>query len=180
MSQFIGTYADLEGFGIGNKFVIDEICGRDAKKAPVWSVRCQRCRAYFTVPHQKLCNALESGRPEEIILCVNQSCPQSRPQTPRPETLADMRRAEQRQQRQQQIEAEQNAAKRADEQKAETNRQNAVRAEKLRYLKFANAQILAGVPVEQIMSFQRWQQQGQHWRQELLQKIERITVNGER
>jgi hypothetical protein len=77
MSSFIRGYADLTGFKVGN-FKVDSLAGSDRYGRPLWEITCKHCRVSQNFEHRQLCNALESGRPDEVLFCKNTRCVNSR------------------------------------------------------------------------------------------------------
>jgi len=166
--MFLGNYADLSGYSIGG-FKIFELAGRDRAKAPIWRAMCQQCRQENIFAHAKLKSAAESKAAEQVLFCQNAACSRYRKPTVRDETLSDIRRAEREEQRQ----AELAAQRERDRAAQHAANEAALREEKKRYLRFANAQIRAGVMPEDenFLTFERWLKSSEHWRQEVLSRI---------
>lgn len=165
MTGFIGSFADLTGFTVGN-FKVEELAGRDRNKAPLWRVICQQCHCDQVFNHARLTSALETKTAEQVLHCQNAACIRSRSSVVRTETLSDVRRAEREQQERTELEAQRQRELAA----REAGKQADIRAEQQTWIRFANAQIKAGVAVEDLMTFESWQRQSDHWREEILRK----------
>lgn len=167
--MFLGSYADLTGHTIGG-FTIFQLARRDRAKAPVWRAICQQCKQENIFTHAKLTNAAETNAAAEVLFCQNAACSRSRIPPVHQDTLSDIRRAEREAQR----EAERQRRQEEERAAQEAARQNAIRAEKVRWIRFANSQMQVGImPTdEQFMSFERWNLQSEHWRQEVLKRIQ--------
>ena len=130
---------------------------------------CQQCRQENIFPHAKLTNAAESKAADQVLFCQNTACSRSRKATVRDETLSDIRRAQREEQRQ----AEAAAQRQRDRAAQNAANEAALREEKRRYLRLANAQIRAGVMPgdENFLTFERWLKSSKHWRDEVLSRI---------
>jgi hypothetical protein len=176
--SFVGGYADLTGFLVGN-FKVECLAGRDRNRQPLWKTTCifVRCGMEQTFTHRELSSALESGRPGEVLFCKNERCPNSRmkdvDETP---SLFEMRRQE-REKRQR---AEQQAAadRASVEQevaaaKAKEARLGPLRAE---WNEYSNHQINAGVPLQEIAPLSRWAEISNSLRGRIMDAIRKDPV----
>jgi len=163
---FIGRFANLIGFALGN-FVVQQISGRDRYGAPVWIVICSACRRKQVFAHRTLASALESRSAAQVLFCQNAACRLSRKEHSSPESLADLRRQERAEKEQ----LEEAARKEQELAAQEAAQQTALRTEKQKWLRFANSQILAGIAIADVMSFETWQRQSDHWREDILNRL---------
>lgn len=169
--SFVGGYADLTDFRVG-KFVVDRLAGRNRAGQPIWDVTCNHCHMSQRFDHRTLCNAVETSRPEEVIFCKNERCPNScKNDVAESESLFEIRRQE----REKRKRAEQQAA--ADRAKAEREaakikvreaRLASVRAE---WNAYSNHQINAGTPLQEIASLSRWAEISESLRKRIMDAI---------
>ena len=152
-------WADITDRSTVNGTIVVEFVRTDVT-GPIWQCRCS-CGESFFLPHSRIFAALESNAPVYCGQCIVP--------TAKTATRGEILRAEHDAAK----EAEREAAERQAKAVADAAREAAIRAEKVRYLKFAQAQIRAGVmpDQEQFVSFKRWLQQGEHWREDVLQRI---------
>lgn len=156
---FIGNYADLTGFTVGN-FIVVQLAGRDRSKAPVWCVRCKLCGREQVFAHSKLTNRLETRSAGETLFCQNQACSLSRKEPVTTESLRDVRRAEVEQRKQsERIETERRD--RASQEAADkAAREAALAPMRADWHRYVINRINAGIAANQILNFDRWQQIG--------------------
>src|SRR5579872_881968 len=156
MGSFIQGYADLTGFKIGN-FKVDSLAGTDRNRAPLWLITCNRCRISQTFEHRELCNALESGRPEEVVFCKNQRCANSRKQiveeTP---SLFELRQVEREKRKRAEREAAEAQAQSEREAAAAKARDAALAPLRAEWAEYSAQQIQAGTPLHEIAPLKRW------------------------
>ena len=167
---FIGTYADLTGFMVGN-FSVLELAGRDRSRAPMWRCICQRCGSDQVFTHQKLTNRLDTHSATETLFCQHEACPLSRRELPHAETLRDIRLSERRGRE----EAERVAKlerDRAAKQAAETAAKEAALAPLRKdWHQYVRNRINYGKPVNEIMNFDRWLQIGESARTRIMELV---------
>ncbi len=160
----LGTYRNFAGVSVGTNFSVIQLAGRDRSGAPVWRVRCCKCGFVQPFAHSQLKNASESGY---VLFCRNARCTYSKPEPVKTETLADMLRAEQRQE---QLLKQQEAQLKAEADK-KAAAEAALRAERARWMRYANTQIVAGAELEDILPFDRWLMQSETWKTNVLGRV---------
>ena len=77
MSGFIGNYADLTNYRLG-EFTVEGLAGRNPGGEPRWNVVCQRCNGLQILPHCKIVRLIEGRRTQLNLQCGNGACPASR------------------------------------------------------------------------------------------------------
>lgn len=127
--------------------------------APSWDCGCLACHTRQVRTHAEL-----SGG---VLYCSNAACPASRVERQAETSLRDLRRAE-RQEREQAERAE--VARQASAAKDAAN-DAAIREEKKRYIKFAQAQLNVNVALEDLVSFETWCACSEAWRLDVLRRI---------
>lgn len=179
-SGFIRGYADLTGFKVGN-FKVDCLAGTDRNRAPLWGTICNHCGVVQNFEHRELCNALESGRPAEVLACKNARCRNARRNVDESPSLFEIRRQEKEKRR--------HAAKQAAEVQAQAEREAAttkareaalapLRAE---WNEYCRHQIKAGNELSVIAPLKRWTQLGDSLRERIMVAIRKdptIKVSG--
>jgi hypothetical protein len=155
MGSFIRGYADLTGFKIGN-FTVDSLGGTDRNRAPLWSVTCSHCRLSQTFEHRTLCNALESGRPAEVLFCKDQRCPNSRRNVDESPSLFEIRQQEREKRRRAEREAAEAQASAERETAAAKARDAALAPLRAEWNEYTRQQINAGNALHEIAALTRW------------------------
>ncbi len=173
-NDFIGRYANLEGYSVG-EHLIEDLAGRNAAGALRWKVVCRRCGNLQIMDHERLAPLVEGRNTQKSLFCSNPACALSR-QSNASETLTDFRRAER-------LEAEQ-AAKAAEEkqrsvqaqaaqQHAASQREEALRAGFRKYwhheMKLA---VRLGIADLEPITLNQWKELGQNVREEILKRVE--------
>lgn len=152
--SFLGTYANLTGYDIGN-FSVEGLAGRDPSGAPRWKVVCEHCHYPQTVSHARLAPLVQGRNTQATLQCANPACPLSRQET-HEETFAQFRRREARQAK----EAADAAAvvQRAADEQAAKEREVALRKEQIQrqYIRYLNHQWRAGQADHKICTRERW------------------------
>lgn len=167
---FIGTYADLTGFVVGN-FSVLELAGRDRSRAPLWRCICQRCRSDQVFTHLKLTNRLDTRCATEALFCQNEACPLSRRELVQTETLRNIRLSERRE-REKTERVGKLERDRAAKQAAETAAKEAALAPlRKEWHEYVRNRINYGKPVNEIMNFDRWLQIGDSARTRIMELV---------
>jgi len=177
---FLRGYADLTGFKIGH-FIVDSLAGT-RNRAPLWEITCGHCRVSQTFEHRQLCNALESGRPAEVLFCQNSRCRCSRKnnvdETP---SLFEIRQQErEKRKRAAQQEAE-DKARAERELAAATARDAALAPLRAEWAEYSAQQIQAGTPLHEIAPLKRWVELSDSLRERIvtaIRKDQTIKVTG--
>jgi hypothetical protein len=168
---FIRGYADLTGYRIGN-FNVDALAGTDRKRAPLWQITCHACRVSQTFEHRTLCNALESGRPKEVLACKNARCANSRKktidETPSLFEIRQQERENRRRAAQQAAEAHAQSERDAATAKAREAALAPLRAE---WAEYSRQQIKAGTLLHEIAPLKRWIELGDSLRSRIMVAI---------
>lgn len=168
--SFIGSYADLTNFVVGN-FLVIQLTGRDRTKAPLWCVRCKRCGREQAFAHAKLTNRLEARSATETLFCQNQACPLSRKEQSRTETLRDVRRAEIEERLQAERVEHENRELAVTHSADRTARELALAPLRADWHRYVVNRINVGIPANRILNFDRWQQIGDSARNRLLELV---------
>jgi hypothetical protein len=167
VSDFIGTYANLQGMKIGRRFRVDELAGRDKAGAPRWKVVCDVCWLPQTLPHSKVANLVQGKRSQISLLCSNPACPSSRHENEN-ETITQFRRRERREA--QEAAASAAKAQRAAELLAAKQRINDDKFADLKtqYRTYWLHQIKTAIDEAEIVSLPRWSKLSDATRQQIL------------
>lgn len=165
-----GRWVNLEGRRIGH-FIVSSIYLSSRSGAPTWKVICDGCGAEFVRPHAQLTAALESDKPDETLRCENAACKFAIQVHSAEESLRDVRRQERQQREKEQRDADVRQAAAAEQAANAAANAVAIRAERDRWNVYVNALINAGIPLRDILSYDRWMRQGMDWQDEALARI---------
>ena len=121
--------------------------------------------------HTRLAQALETGKPEEIILCHNTPCRFSRRERVRTDTLRDVRIGE----RQEQEEAARKLAEAQTKAAEDKAREAPLKPLREDWHQYKISQISAGTPLAEIVNFERWLKLGDSTRDKIMSAIAKHT-----
>jgi hypothetical protein len=167
---FIKGYADLTGFKVGN-FTVDSLGGTDRTRAPLWQVTCHACRVSQNFEHRTLCNALESGRADEVLFCKNQRCRNARRNVDESPSLFEIRQHEREERRRAAQQAAESQAQAEREGTTAKAREAALAPLRVTWNEYTRQQIKAGTPLQEIAPWGRWTELGDSLRSRIMAAI---------
>jgi hypothetical protein len=169
MGFIAGGLIDFSNSIIGH-FKIHDITSR-SNGIPNWVAECNGCGKPAAFTHNKLQAALNSGKPEEVLVCASGCFRRSIPA----ERLSDAIRIEQQQKAQQeQIEREQRERE-AQTKNAESQKKIAIENERARWMVVAKHQLNSGVEIfsENWIPFESWLKNSSLWKEQVLDIVKR-------